>query len=112
LDYRPWTIDLGHWTVDFELSSDLNGLKKEGTMERIRLDRIEINPKIMVGKPVIKGTRIPVELILKMLSQGIATEEILGEYLQLTKEDIQAALAYGVKALEVEEVYALERAGK
>jgi len=81
-------------------------------MEQIRLDRIEINPKIMVGKPVIKGTRIPVELILKMLSQGIATEEILGEYPQLAKEDIQAALAYGVKALEVEEVYALERVGK
>ena len=81
-------------------------------MEQIRLDRIEINPKIMVGKPVIKGTRIPVELILKMLSQGITTEEILGEYPQLTKEDIQAALAYGVKALEVEEVYALERVGK
>ncbi len=81
-------------------------------MEQIRLDRIEINPKIMVGKPVIKGTRIPVELILKMLSQGIATEEILGEYPQLTKEDIQAALAYGAKALEVEEVYALERVGK
>ena len=81
-------------------------------MEQIRLDRIEINPKIMIGKPVIKGTRIPVELILKMLSQGITTEEILGEYPQLTKEDIQAALAYGVKALEVEEVYALERVGK
>lgn len=80
-------------------------------MEQIRLDRIEINPKIMVGKPVIKGTRIPVELILKMLSQGITTEEILGEYPQLTKEDIQAALAYGVKALEVEEVYSLERVG-
>ena len=81
-------------------------------MKQIRLDRIEINPKIMVGKPVIKGTRIPVELILKMLSQGITTEEILGEYPQLTKEDIQAALAYGAKALEVEEVYSLERAGR
>lgn len=81
-------------------------------MEQIRLDRIEINPKIMVGKPVIKGTRIPVELILKMLSQGITTEEILGEYPQLTKEDIQAALAYGAKALEVEEVYPLERVGR
>lgn len=81
-------------------------------MEQIRLDRIEISPKIMVGKPVIKGTRIPVELILKMLSQGIATEEILGEYPQLTKEDIQAALAYGAKALEVEEVYSLERVGR
>ena len=81
-------------------------------MKQIRLDRIEINPKIMVGKPVIKGTRIPVELILKMLSQGIATEEILGEYPQLTKEDIQAALAYGAKALEVEEVCSLERVGR
>lgn len=81
-------------------------------MEQIRLDRIEINPKIMVGKPVIKGTRIPVELILKMLSQGITTEEILREYPQLTKEDIQAALACGAKALEVEAVYPLERVGR
>jgi len=49
-------------------------------MKQAFLDRIEINPKVMVGKPVIKGTRIPVELILKMLSQGISTEEILKEY--------------------------------
>jgi len=80
-------------------------------MEERLLDRIEINPKIMVGKPVIKGTRVPVELILKMLSQGISTEEILGEYPHLTKEDIQAALAYAAEALEVEEVLPLERAG-
>ena len=80
-------------------------------MEERLLDRIEINPKIMVGKPVIKGTRVPVELILKMLSQGISTEEILGEYPHLTKEDIRAALAYAAEALEVEEVLPLERAG-
>lgn len=80
-------------------------------MEERLLDRIEINPKIMVGKPVIKGTRVPLELILKMLSQGISTEEILGEYPHLTKEDIQAALAYAAEALEVEEVLPLERAG-
>ena len=76
------------------------------------LERIEINPKVMVGKPVIKGTRIPVELILRMLSQGISTEEILEEYPHLTKEDIQAALAYAALALEDEEVLPLERAGR
>ena len=62
-------------------------------MKQALLNRIQINPKVMIGKPVIKGTRIPVELILKMLSQGIATEEILEEYPHLTKEDIRAALA-------------------
>lgn len=81
-------------------------------MEQRLLDRIEINPKVMVGKPVIKGTRIPVELILRMLSQGISTEEILEEYPHLTKEDIQAALAYAAEALAVEEVLPLERGGK
>jgi len=76
------------------------------------LDRIEINSKIMVGKPVIRGTRIPVELILKMLSQGTATEEILGEYPHLTKEDIQAALVYAAESLTLEEVLPLESVGK
>ena len=81
-------------------------------MSQILLNRIGINPKIMVGKPVIKGTRIPVELILKMLSQGMSVEEILQEYPHLTREDIQACLAYAAQALEVEEVLPLERAGK
>lgn len=80
-------------------------------MKQTLLERIEINPKVMVGKPVIKGTRIPVELILKMLSQGTSTEEILEEYPHLTNEDIQAALAYAALALEVEEILPLERAG-
>lgn len=76
------------------------------------IDRVEINPKIMVSKPVIKGTRIPVELILKMLSQGMSIKEILEEYPHLTKEDIQACLAYATQSLEVEEVLPLERVGK
>jgi uncharacterized protein (DUF433 family) len=76
------------------------------------LDRIEINGKIMLGKPVVRGTRIPVELIVKMLSQGIATEEILREYPQLTQEDIQAALAYAAESLTLEEVLPLESTGK
>lgn len=81
-------------------------------MKQTLLERIEINPKVVVGKPVIKGTRLPVELILKMLSQGISTEEILEEYPHLSREDIRAALAYAAEALEVEEVLPLERAGR
>lgn len=81
-------------------------------MSQILLNRIEINPKIMVGKPVIRGTRVPVEQILKMLSQGIPVEEILQEYPHLTKEDVQACLAYAAQAIGVEEVLPLERAGK
>lgn len=55
------------------------------------LDRIEINPQVMLGKPVIKGTRITVEIILKKLSQDISFDEILSDYPRLTREDIQAA---------------------
>lgn len=76
-------------------------------MEQRLLDRIEINPRVMAGKPVIKGTRIPVELVLRMLSQGISAEEILEEYPHLSKEDIQAALAYAAEALAMEEVLPL-----
>jgi uncharacterized protein (DUF433 family) len=55
-------------------------------------ERIVIDPGIMVGKPVIRGTRIPVELIVQMLGQGISEEEILEEYPRLHAEDIRAAL--------------------
>ena len=50
--------------------------------------RIIVDPKIMVGKPVIAGTRIPVEHILKLLAQGLTVDDILDEYPRLTKEDI------------------------
>jgi len=77
-------------------------------MERGKLlDRIEINPKVMLGKPVIKGTRIPVELILRKLSEGATVEELLDAYPHLSREDIQAALAYAAEALALEEVFAL-----
>ncbi len=54
-------------------------------------DRIEINPKVMLGKPVIRGTRIPVELILRKLSEEAAEADLLDAYPRLTCEDIQAA---------------------
>jgi uncharacterized protein (DUF433 family) len=55
--------------------------------------RIQIDPKVMTGKPVIRGTRIPVELVVRMLAQGISEPEILREYPRLKSEDIRAALA-------------------
>ena len=54
-------------------------------------DRIEINPKVMMGKPVIRGTRLTVELILRKLSEGATKTELMEAYHRLTREDIQAA---------------------
>jgi uncharacterized protein (DUF433 family) len=59
----------------------------------------------MVGKPVIHGTRIPVELIVKMLAQGICEKEIFKEYHRLKPDDIKAALAYASAVLSNEEAY-------
>ncbi|HZX13931.1 MAG TPA: DUF433 domain-containing protein [Thermodesulfobacteriota bacterium] len=55
-------------------------------------ERIENNPKIMMGKPVIRGTRITVELILRKLSEGASEADLLDAYPRLTREDIQAAI--------------------
>lgn len=68
---------------------------------------IEINPKILLGKPVIRGTRIPVELVVKLIAQGWKNEEILKEYPALKEDDIRAALFYAEKVLEEEEVFSL-----
>jgi len=75
------------------------------------LERIEINPDIMMGKPVIRGTRITVEIILRKLSQCISIEEILADYHRLTREDIYAALAYAAEALSTEELSILQATG-
>ena len=64
------------------------------------LERITFNPKVMTGKPVIKGTRLTVEYILNLLAHGATVEEILGEYDGLTLEDIQACLLFAAKSLE------------
>jgi uncharacterized protein (DUF433 family) len=57
-------------------------------------NRIEINPNVMLGKPVIRGTRIPVELLIRKMSEGATVEDLLDAYPRLSREDIQAALAY------------------
>lgn len=64
------------------------------------LTRITLDPKIMVGKPVIKGTRLTVEYILGLLAHGATITEILEEYEDLTREDIQACLLFATKSLE------------
>lgn len=63
------------------------------------LNRIVIDPKVMVGKPIIKGTRLTVQLILGLLAQGMTTEEIMQEYKKLAKEDILACLLFARDAL-------------
>jgi uncharacterized protein (DUF433 family) len=67
-------------------------------------DRIEINPKIMLGKPVIRGTRITVELIIRKLSEGADEKALLEAYPRLTSDDIHAALRYAADPLAHEEV--------
>lgn len=63
------------------------------------LERITINPKVMVGKPVIKGTRLTVEYILGLLAHGTTIDEILEEYSGLVKDDIYACLLFASKIL-------------
>jgi uncharacterized protein (DUF433 family) len=74
--------------------------------EQLR-QRISIDPKVMAGKPVIRGTRIPVELIVRMLAQGIPEADILREYPRLQPDDIRAALAYAAQVLADEDVFPL-----
>lgn len=75
-----------------------------GTEERL-LNRIVVNPKVMAGKPVIKGTRISVEQVLRLLAQGLSFDEILKDYPHVKKDDIMAALLYAAKVMGKEEVY-------
>lgn len=71
-------------------------------------ERITIDPSILVGKPVVKGTRIAVEFIVDLLAQGWSEMEILRNYPGLTHEDIQACLRYASEILRAERVYPFE----
>ena len=64
------------------------------------LERVEVNPRIMVGKPVIRGTRLTVEYILNLLAHGATEAEILDEYKGLTREDIQACFLFAAQSLQ------------
>jgi uncharacterized protein (DUF433 family) len=70
-------------------------------------DRIVIDPAILVGKPVVKGTRLAVEFLVGLMAQGWTEMDILGNYPGLTREDILACLAYAEDRLRSEKVYPL-----
>jgi len=70
-------------------------------------ERIVLSPEILAGKPIIKGTRISVEFILELLSNGWKLEAILKNYPQLKKEDVFAAINYASRTLKEEKVYPL-----
>lgn len=67
--------------------------------EQELLERVVLNPKVMVGKPVIRGTRLTVEYVLNLLAHNATMAEILGEYKGLVQEDIQACLLFATQAL-------------
>lgn len=68
--------------------------------DRQLLERITLNPKVMAGKPAIKGTRLTVEYILNLLAHGAKPEEILEEYEGLTAEDVQACILFATESLK------------
>ena len=70
-------------------------------------NRIEINPNVMIGKPIIRDTRIPVELLIRKLSEGATEDELLNAYPRLTIDDIKAALAYAADTLAHEAIIVL-----
>lgn len=69
------------------------------------INRITINPAILAGKPIIKGTRIPVELVLEQLGQGWSIDDILEGYPHLHREDVLACIQYAHRLVESEQVY-------
>ena len=69
------------------------------------LTRIVVDPKIMIGKPVIKGTRLTVEIIVEKVAYGATIDDLKKDYPFLEEEDIRAALLYAAKRLAHEEVY-------
>ena len=79
------------------------GSIERGGLAMTMTKRIEMNPKVMMGKPVIRGTRIPIELILRKLGEGATEIDLLDAYPRLTKADIQAAIGYAADTVAHEE---------
>lgn len=74
-------------------------------MNKIYFDRIVVDPEIMVGKPVFKGTRIPVYIILDLIGDGVPEEEIIKIYPDLTKEDIKTSIKFASQIMARREFY-------
>jgi uncharacterized protein (DUF433 family) len=67
-------------------------------------ERIEVHPEVMLGKPVVRGTRIPVELVLRKLAEGASSRDLVDAYPRLALEDIQACLAYAADTIAHESI--------
>jgi uncharacterized protein (DUF433 family) len=78
-------------------------VRAEEMSEMSATERVEINPSVMLGKPIIRGTRVTVELILRKLSEGATEDELLDGYPRLTREDIRAAIRYAANVVAHEE---------
>ena len=76
----------------------------------MRSGRIEINPVVMLGKPVVAGTRIPVELVLRKLGEGATTDDLLDAYPRLTEQDVHACLVFAADTIAREESVTTELA--
>jgi uncharacterized protein (DUF433 family) len=107
----------GVFSSQFSLDRELNIRIKNRKIKSIRginmdteilLSRITINPKVMVGKPTIRGMRITVEQILRALAGGVTVNELLQDYPELEKEDMQAVFAYAVNLVDEEQVFPIE----
>jgi uncharacterized protein (DUF433 family) len=70
-------------------------------------DRIVLDPQVLSGKPIIKGTRISVELIVDLLGRGYSVEDVLKQYEHITREDVRACIAYAADVLKGERVYGI-----
>jgi uncharacterized protein (DUF433 family) len=77
----------------------------------MRTELIESNPAVMMGKPVVKGTRITVEMILEKLGAGETVEQLLEDHPRLTREAVRAALAFAARSLKADVVYPLKPTG-
>jgi uncharacterized protein (DUF433 family) len=73
-------------------------------------DRITVDPKVLVGKPIIRGTRISVELLMERLADGWSTEQILESYPRVTREDVLTAIAFVTEVFREEDYIAIEKA--
>ncbi len=91
--------------------NSIAGLESNATINTeasLMAARVEIDPTMMQGKPVIRGTRIPVEIILRKLAEGATTEDLLDAYPRLTLDDIRAALNYAADTIAHETVMAIK----
>jgi len=91
-------------------SKPVKEIRNKFLQGEIAMERITVNPKILGGKPIIRGTRITVEFILELLASEVSEEEILQDYPHLTKDDIHACLRYAARSYKNEVYLELETA--